>query len=68
MIKKEESDLVAKCRNRDSDDVVNADDGILLESVAHTYGNFGRQTADSPGDRRDGDSGQVRPHKFPSQD
>lgn len=68
LIRKKESDLAPQCRNRDRDDVIDADDGIFLEPVTHTYGNFGRETANCLGDRRNGDSGQVRPHKFPSQD
>lgn len=43
LIRKNEPDLPALCRNRDRDNVVDADDGILLEPVTHTYWNFGRQ-------------------------
>lgn len=42
LIGKEEPDLTAQCRNRDCDNVVDADDGIFLEPVTHTYWNFGR--------------------------
>ncbi len=58
LIGEEEPDLAPpQCRNRDCDDVVDADDGIFLESVTYTYGNFSRQAANCSGYRRDGDSG-----------
>ena len=57
LIGKKEPDLAAQCRNWDRDNVVDADDGILLEPVTHTDWNFGRQAANCSGDRRDGDSG-----------
>lgn len=68
LIRKKEPDLAPQCRNRDRDDVVDADGGILLEPVTHPDWNFGRQAANCSGDRCDGHSGQVRPHELPSQD
>lgn len=56
LIRKKEPDLAAQCRNRDRDNVVNADDGIFLEPVTHPDWDFGRQAANCSRDRRDRDS------------
>ena len=68
LIRKKEPNLTAQSRNRDRDNVVDADDGISLEPVTHTYWNFGRQAANCSGDRCHGDPGEVGPHELPSQD
>ena len=68
LIRKEEPDLAPQCRYGDCDNVVDADDGVSLESVTYTYGNLSRQTPNCSGDWRDRDSGEVGPHKFPGQD
>lgn len=57
LIRKKEPDLPAQCRNRDRDNVVDADDGILFEPVTDAYWNFGRQAANCSGDRCHGDPG-----------
>lgn len=57
LIRKKEPDLTPQCRNRDRDNVVDADDGISLEPVTHTHWNFGRQAARCSGDRCHGDAG-----------
>lgn len=57
LIGKKEPDLAPQRRNRDRDNVVDADDGILLEPVAHPDWNFGRQAANCSGNRCDGDCG-----------
>ncbi len=57
LIRKKEPYLTPQCRNRDRDNVVDVDDGILLEPVTHTYWNFGRQAANCSGDRCHGDPG-----------
>lgn len=37
-----------QCRNRDRGNVVDADDGVFIEPVTHTYWNFGRQPRTVP--------------------
>ena len=68
LIRQKEPDLAPQCGDRDRRDVVDADDAVLFESVAHADRNFGRQAPDGSCDRCDGNSGEVRPHEFPSQD
>lgn len=68
LLRKKEPYLTPQCCNRDRDNVVDADNGIFLEPVSHTYWYLTRQAANCSGDRRHGDPGEVRTHKIPSQD
>lgn len=54
-------------RHRNRDNVVEAHDTVLVESIAQTHRNFGGEPAHGAGNRRDGDSGQVRSDEFSSQ-
>lgn len=48
LIRKKEPYLMPQCRNRDRGNVVDADDGVFIEPVTHTYWNFGRQPRTVP--------------------